>query len=198
MKAAAEEFEARGYQGTRLQDVVAGQTVSKGALYFHFSSKEKLAAAVIREQHDLLAELAARLRPRYPQPVRLLIEMSRQVVILLSDNSTTRAGTRLSCERDQIGSAAPNLFDAWAATVTGLLDEAKAQGDVPPGIDSRNVAEFIIAAVAGTHRRVRSGETDLSLHGLVTTMWQVLLPGLAAPGRQAEIMTYLDTVDDAT
>ncbi|WP_067814264.1 ScbR family autoregulator-binding transcription factor [Actinomadura kijaniata] len=195
LEAAAQTFETHGYQGTRLQDVVAGRAVSKGALYFHFASKEELAAAVINEQHDLLAELAVMLRPRHSRTVPLLIEMSRRIGDLLRDDSMTRASTRLACERDQIGPAAPVLFDAWIDTVERLLEEAKAQGDVLPEADSRMVAELIIAALAGMQRRTRTGETSLDLHTFVMGMWRMILPGLAVPERRAEILDHLDAVD---
>ncbi|GAA4092461.1 MULTISPECIES: ScbR family autoregulator-binding transcription factor [Actinomadura] len=195
LTAAAELFEARGYQGTRLQDVVAGRSVSKGALYFHFSSKEELAAAVIREQRDLLPKMAATLRPSHPQAIRLLIEMSQRIVEHLGGNPMTRASTRLACERDQIGPSAPVLFDPWIASIERLFDEAKAQGDMMQEIDSRVVAEFIVSALSGMQRRVRAGETELDLRRFNATMWRLILPGLLRPERRTDVMKYLDTVD---
>src|SRR4051812_26335282 len=50
LRGAAEAFDRAGYSGTSLSDVVAQAGVTKGALYFHFTSKEEIARAVIAEQ----------------------------------------------------------------------------------------------------------------------------------------------------
>ncbi len=52
LQAAAETFETRGYLGTSLRDIVTRRDVSKGALYFHFQSKEALAIAVVQEHYE--------------------------------------------------------------------------------------------------------------------------------------------------
>lgn len=46
--AAFEEFAAKGYAGTRLEDVAARAKVSKGLPYLYFKTKEELFKAVIR------------------------------------------------------------------------------------------------------------------------------------------------------
>lgn len=46
--AAAATFDKRGFDGATLGDILkAGAGLSKGALYFHFTSKDELAAAVV-------------------------------------------------------------------------------------------------------------------------------------------------------
>lgn len=49
LAAALELFVARGYAGTRLDDVAAAAGVSKGTLYLYFENKEDLFKAVVRE-----------------------------------------------------------------------------------------------------------------------------------------------------
>src|SRR5919199_4567715 len=49
LTAAAEHFGRNGYYGTSLDSVLADSGGTKGALYFHFASKEALARAVIAE-----------------------------------------------------------------------------------------------------------------------------------------------------
>ena len=46
--AAFEEFAAKGYAGTRLEDVAARAKVSKGLPYLYFKTKEELFKAVVR------------------------------------------------------------------------------------------------------------------------------------------------------
>lgn len=49
LAAALEEFVARGYAATRLEEVAARAGVSKGTLYLYFGSKETLFKAVIEQ-----------------------------------------------------------------------------------------------------------------------------------------------------
>lgn len=47
--AAASRFAEVGYHDTSLSEVIAAGKVTKGALYFHFISKQALADAVVTE-----------------------------------------------------------------------------------------------------------------------------------------------------
>lgn len=48
--AAASVFEERGYQAATITDILTTAGVTKGALYFHFQSKEDLAYGVMAAQ----------------------------------------------------------------------------------------------------------------------------------------------------
>src|SRR5216117_2644416 len=53
LDAAAAVFDERGFSGASLSDILARAGVTKGALYFHFSSKEELAKYLVEEQFSL-------------------------------------------------------------------------------------------------------------------------------------------------
>src|SRR5262245_56017676 len=60
LRAAADVFAQRGYDGTRVADIAAAAGVSNGALYAHFGSKAELLVAALRTHgRQLLAELLA-------------------------------------------------------------------------------------------------------------------------------------------
>jgi AcrR family transcriptional regulator len=48
LRAAADVFAERGYDGTRVADIAAAAGVSNGALYAHFGSKAELLVAALR------------------------------------------------------------------------------------------------------------------------------------------------------
>lgn len=50
LEAAAAVFDERGYEAATIADILARAGVTKGALYFHFSSKQELAQGVLDEQ----------------------------------------------------------------------------------------------------------------------------------------------------
>lgn len=59
LESAAHLFVERGYAGTSVNDISDHSGRTSGAIYFHYSSKEKLALAVVREQFASWPQLAA-------------------------------------------------------------------------------------------------------------------------------------------
>src|SRR5689334_24286331 len=60
LRAAADVFAERGYDGTRVADIAAVAGVSNGAMYAHFASKAELLAGALRTHgRRLLADLFA-------------------------------------------------------------------------------------------------------------------------------------------
>src|SRR5260221_6092229 len=60
LRAAADVFPERGYDGTRVADIAAAAGVSNGAMYAHFASKAELLVDALRTHgRRLLADLFA-------------------------------------------------------------------------------------------------------------------------------------------
>ncbi|CAM5693666.1 hypothetical protein SALBM311S_06793 [Streptomyces alboniger] len=57
--AAADLFDRHGYESTSLDDIVEHAQVTKGALFFHFATKEDLAHAMIELQSRASRRLAS-------------------------------------------------------------------------------------------------------------------------------------------
>lgn len=55
VSAARTLFAEQGYAGTSTPEIVAAAGVTRGALYHHFADKEALFAAVVEEEHLLMA-----------------------------------------------------------------------------------------------------------------------------------------------
>src|ERR1700689_2395001 len=70
LRAAADAFASRGYDGTRVADIAASAGVSNGALYAHFGSKAELLVGALREHgRQGLADMFA------ADPGRPVVEM---------------------------------------------------------------------------------------------------------------------------
>ncbi|KAF0956771.1 hypothetical protein MLGJGCBP_10179 [Rhodococcus sp. T7] len=83
VRAAAEVFEERGFDGAGLDEIVARAGVTKGGLYFHFRSQEDLAHHIITEQPrvsiTLVETIGARRAPAVEKMVMLSHAMVRQI-----------------------------------------------------------------------------------------------------------------------
>lgn len=193
LEAAAGAFEVHGYDGARLQDIVAGHDVSKGALYFHFPSKESLAVTILQEHNQLWLGLIEELRAEYPRAIQLLLEFSWRVGSAFRDHSLTRAGMRLMLETRLFDPSLPPPFIGWIESVKDLLVHAREQGDVRTELDLFGVAKFMVATFTGLQQIVMAAGAPINPQQCVSEMWRCLLPGLIAAERLDGMSRLLDS-----
>ncbi|MGA6163276.1 ScbR family autoregulator-binding transcription factor [Amycolatopsis magusensis] len=179
LDAAAMVFDERGFQGGTLTDIIAGAGVTKGALYFHFSSKEEIAKAIISEQFTIWTP------PDDPDLVTLqtAIDLSHGMGLSLQNNPRVRAGIRLVIEQGTFSTPTPDAYKNWIGLVQTCLESAARQGDLRPDLDPNEVATFIIASFTGVQisSEVLTQREDISER--LTTMWRLTLPGIVPPRR---------------
>lgn len=177
---ASQVFAEFGYERAKLNDIVDRTGVTRGALYFHFQSKEDLAKAVIDRQHELsiaaVESIAGSAAPALAQIVMLCHEMGRQIV----DDVAVTAGIRLTLEQSAAdGPAGP--YEGWISACRELAVQAIAEGDLLATVDPDALGRFVIAAFTGVQlvSNVRSRRLDLEAR--IDEMWGLLLPGLVRP-----------------
>lgn len=149
LEAAAHLFVERGYVGTSINDISDSSGRTSGAIYFHYSSKEKLALAVVREQFATWPELTAPYTAPDIPPLEKLIVLSLGVARALREDVVARAGARLWAERSSIDAVVPTPFGAWTAAVTRLLAEARARGELVRGLEPSSTATTLVCAFFG-------------------------------------------------
>jgi TetR/AcrR family transcriptional repressor of nem operon len=156
IEAAFREMHRHGYQGMRLDDVLATAGITKGGLYHHFGSKKALAHAVIdtvirAHIEDIwLSPLQAT-----DQPVRAIIDIIRNLDDAVTDdiislgcplNNLAQEMSPLDEDfRQQIG----DIYRLWSAGIISALEHGKRCGCIRPSLDSRETAMFILAALEG-------------------------------------------------
>lgn len=72
LQTASALFATRGYEGTSVEDVLAATGLSRGALYHHFPSKEKLFEAVLEAVEAEIAQTLRAASRRLSEPVAAL------------------------------------------------------------------------------------------------------------------------------
>ncbi|MFC9553787.1 ScbR family autoregulator-binding transcription factor [Rhodococcus sp. NPDC056960] len=184
---AAEAFEQTGYVRTSLDAIVDSLGLSKGALYFHFGSKEALARAIIDAQHAISIAAVAAIRgehaPAVEQIVMLCHEMARQIV----HEPIVRAGIRITVELSDKGYGPADPYIDWINTCEYLARRAIDQGDIGHETDPATFARFVIGAFTGvqTLSLLHTGGADLEER--VDDMWMLLLPGLMPRYRHKDL-----------
>jgi AcrR family transcriptional regulator len=178
---AATGFAEHGFDGVSFNDLVKASGLSKGAFYFHFSSKDDLASAAFRaKQEDLLSRLVSE-----PQPTkaseRVLFLFRRRAQLILEDPAlgcVTRLGSELNL-RSSAESAYASFHDLALGMIAGVVSDGQRAGEFRADLRPEAAARAIFAAIvgidslsllssAGKDLEARSDEmADLVLHGLL-------------------------------
>ncbi|GGS57332.1 MULTISPECIES: ScbR family autoregulator-binding transcription factor [Actinokineospora] len=181
LDAAAEVIDQHGFQGARLSGILATAGVTKGAFYFHFSSKEELAHALVDEQFSVDDT------PTDPESLGLqqIIDLTHQLAHALQTNVRVRASVRLTVETGSFVAPRPEPYLRWIGVARRHVEAALHRGDLHKGLDPNVVATWISGSFLGIQiqSEVLTGRADV--HERVTDMWRIALPGLVPPWRLA-------------
>ncbi|MHB9864505.1 ScbR family autoregulator-binding transcription factor [Streptomyces sp. YIM S03343] len=183
--AAAQVFAERGYAAATIAEILDRAGVTKGALYFHFDSKEALARGVIEAQisDNRCMPRELKLQEWVDMGMMLAHQVPRDVILL--------AGIRLSADlqgRRRFGSAWP----AWTELSVALLADAKDRGEVLPHVVPVETAECFLAAWVGTQMFSEAATDWSDLSQRVSVLFNHMLPAIATPAA----LIRLDTAPD--
>jgi AcrR family transcriptional regulator len=154
LQAAFSEVHRSGFQSASIDTILAATNVTKGALYYHFGSKEALGYAVVEEK---IAKLTRDrwLRPmlRDGKAIDVLIGVVRRIPARPRD---VRAGCPLlllsqemSPLDEQFRKRLERIFLDWQEGVATLLRKGQAHGTVRRDLNPKEAASFLIATVEG-------------------------------------------------
>jgi len=178
---AAVSFEKFGYGTASLSTILAHAGVTKGAMYFHFSSKEELAHAVIDAQHHMAMDGLRAIIDDVPVALDALIlasqEMARQLVV----EPIARGGIRLTLEIGSIRGPVQRPYLDWIESIRVLAERAAREGDLIEGVDVDALARFVVGAFTGVQTLSDVLYSRSDLYARLTEMWRLLLPAIAAP-----------------
>jgi AcrR family transcriptional regulator len=180
LDAAAECFDRAGYLATRLDDVTSRASLTKGAVYFHFGSKESLAEAVIQEQQNYWPTVLADLSSRPGTPLDHLVGLTYEVARSLRDNVLVRAGFRLSVDRDVPGIDPVATLTWWTDTVVDLLRKARRSGALAADVVPAAAARVIVAGFLGAYHLATVVDRTPDARKRLDEFWSIVFPQLHA------------------
>lgn len=190
VKGAAIAFERYGYDGASLNDVVESAGTTKGALYFHFKTKEALALEVVAEHHRRTVQAVHAIESANGSGLRRIVmichDMARQII----DDPLVRAGLRVTLELS-VSEGPHHPLEVWTDACVHSAELAIRQGDLRGELDPAGFGRFLIAAFTGVQllSEVHTGRADL--RDRVDEMLRILLSGLMPPRRRSRLDTAL-------
>lgn len=178
--AAAELFDEVGYEAATISEVLKKCGVTKGALYFHFSSKEELAQEVLAGQVAAL--------PPVPERELLLQQLTDEALVLAHllhvGDPMVRGSVRLTVDQgsphDGLDRRVP--MQGWIDHNVDLLSRAKEAGELLPHVDIASAAALFTGSFTGVQvlSKIMTGHGDIVERE--ADLMRTLLSAIAVPG----------------
>ena len=153
LEAAARSFAYDGYDATSLNDLVVASSSTKGAIYFHFDSKEAIARELLTRWSSALHHAYSAAQESPQQSVADISSFFRDLAASLAASSLARAGLRLAAETGIDG--AREAFTNWVDITSLLVDAAIESGELPDNSVTRQLAWNLCAGFLGTVTIIR-------------------------------------------
>lgn len=160
---AAELFTERGFRQTSVKDVADRVEMTKGAVYFHYPTKEALAVAIVEEHYARWPKLLEEVAREELGPLETAARMLDQAAVAFQDDVIVQAGARLQIERPHIDAELPTPYVDWVSLLESLLTSAQGAGELRADVVPGHAARALVSAFFGSQHvsDVLSGRADV-------------------------------------
>jgi TetR/AcrR family transcriptional repressor of nem operon len=178
LQAAFQEIYRAGYRSADLDAILAVAGVTKGALYYHFDSKEALGYAVVDEI------IASNLHQKWVHPLRNAWDPLDVLVSIIQSESLRKEDVQRGCPLLNLSQEmsgldegfrrrTARLYKDWHDAMAEALREGQKRRIVRSDINANETATFLMAAWEGNvvlgknsqdPRMMASGQRRVSRH----------------------------------
>ena len=176
--AASRQFAHHPYSMVSLDDILAEAELTKGAMYFHFPSKQALASAIVDHLSEITRAAVTELLARKMSGLETLIDLVYLLAVQDTEHEVARAGVRLLETLDKTAA----LLQSWIELVTTLIQKAMTEGDVIDHHDPEDIAKMLVALGLGT-RRISDPDPPEHYLDNLQKAWIMALPSFTNPDR---------------
>ena len=185
LEAAQELMEAHGYDAMTMDDLAARAGITKPTLYQHFPSKEEIAVRAIVQRMRGARELLNEQDTAQPAMARLEWFLKRMVEAKFTPGhlpigSTTRMALApvLRAHADY-----RNEFDLLVTAVSGLIEQAKAEGTFRSHLPTRVAVQMMFSVLRDSDFETMVQNGVISFTALADAVVSILLNGMCTPGK---------------
>ena len=180
--AAAKVFEEQGYRAATIAEILAEANVTKGALYFHFQSKEDLVEGVLEAQDASLTV------PERACKVQELVDLALLQAYRLETDCMVRAGARLTLDQQVAQRYRTGPFRRWTEKCEELLSDAASRGELLPHVLPTETAAVFVGSFSGVQAMSQALNGYQDLVPQILRLLRHLLPSVV----QSSVLTSID------
>lgn len=177
--AAVDLFTEHGYPATGLGDIIARAQMTKGALYYHFDSKESLAEAIIDDGGTAMLTTFRAIAESSSPALENTIHGLFVVADFTRSDKVAQIGMQLLRTFSGINVAATRVYTSWLDELTQQLTQAEEEGDLRENLDVASAAEVILGSMLGAEALSRA-TAGTDLRERVARTWDLLLPAIVS------------------
>lgn len=188
LAAAAQVFDEVGYEAATVSEILTRSGVTKGALYFHFASKEQLAQGVLQANAQVVPPV-----PSQRLKLQEAVDRGMLLAYQMGVDPLLRGSVRLALERsgnDNLDRKIP--FEAWTRESEGLLEQARLAGELQPHVDTKELAGVFVGAFAGVQLMSQAMTDRQDLCDRIAVLYRVLMAGAAVPSALVQLDVTAD------
>ena len=193
LQAAFREVYRYGFQSAGIDTILATTNVTKGALYYHFESKEALGYAIIEE---IVAEITKDrwLRPlrqsKDENPIDALIGIVQAIPARPRDVKRgcplVNLTQEMSLLNEQFRKRLERIFKAWQEGIATVLRQGQYTGTVRRDLVPEETASFLIAMIEGYEVVAKNAQDakvwKMGIKNIVSWLSSLRAPGNAKSG----------------
>lgn len=151
-----EIFHAKGYYNTSLDDILNELSLSKGAFYHHFKSKEDYFINIVQNLivQKVYALLIEPLNTN-ENPLPVIVESLERALEPGKRNEMAYGFmlndflTEFNKRNEEISSQLKEILSVWEVNLVAVLKKGKLDGHIARHVDCEGVATYIIASFLG-------------------------------------------------
>ncbi|SHG59200.1 TetR/AcrR family transcriptional regulator [Flagellimonas flava] len=151
-----EIFHEKGYYNTNLDDILKDLSLSKGAFYHHFKSKEDYFITIVQNliQQKVYALLVEPLNTQ-ENPLPVILDSIEQALEPGKANEIAYGFmlndfiTEFSKRNKEIATYLRDILKVWEVNLVSILKRGKVDGHIARHVDCEGAASYIIASYLG-------------------------------------------------
>src|SRR5205823_18001 len=117
--------------GATMEAIQNRAGLTKGAVYFHFTSKADLARAIFSAEESWASTAGV----RDGSAVQIAVDTSHDYAEALISDSAIRASVRLAIEQGTFEDPTMTAYEPWIEMICKLFEKAAELGELRPGVD---------------------------------------------------------------
>jgi AcrR family transcriptional regulator len=149
-------FAQRGFSSTSVDDVATAAGVTKGAMYWHFSSKEEIFHAIldrIRQQWQEIVHVPVTARSSPDAQLAQLFDAYAELFRTSPDICLFLQQVTLDRQNKAFAARVAKVFGSTARFIAAIIDEGKARRVMRGDVDSLTTAHMILGMLAGASQQ---------------------------------------------
>ncbi|WOI90368.1 TetR/AcrR family transcriptional regulator [Rhodococcus qingshengii] len=176
---AAQHFDIDGYGASSINTILATGAFTKGAIYFHFPSKEAIAGSLIADWNRTVNESISEAIATGPSTSEeKLAAIFTSLAHQIAENTNLRAGMKLTLEPTIDNGSA---FARWVDAISEIIETAITDGELDDTPTTHRLAWNLCAGTIGAANASATLREDIDLATRIEDVVTAQLRNALAP-----------------